>query len=76
MNNRFKSGCCFGRFIFLPNVGKGKKKKIQKEEKIKFETIVPVNISPLESIIEIHHLEVDMELYASVIQEEVIANIF
>lgn len=47
-----------------------------KVKKKNTERIVPINISLLQSTIEIHHLEVDMELYASVIQEEVIASIF
>lgn len=47
-----------------------------KVKKKNTERIVPINISLLQSTKEIHHLEVDMELYASVIQEEVIASIF
>lgn len=71
---RLKSGYGFGRlFFFFPNVGKGRIIKY-KEEKLSLKNI-PIKFSPLEHIIAIHHLEVDMELHASEIQEEVITSI-
>lgn len=45
-------------FFPLPTVGKGRMIKY-KEVKL-----VPIKISPLKSIIAIHHLEVNMKLHA------------
>lgn len=49
-------------FFPLPTVGKGRMIKY-KEVKLVLK-LVPIKISPLKSIIAIHHLEVNMELHA------------